>query len=116
MISRKETKLILDQWNAGAIGAEAVWQWAEKNKAAGESEDALVRDIIDVLASLPFDLITEEDAEVMAYGLSNPAEEADLAQNLLWNHLDGVDTESRRTALAEDPFYGPFLLGESDHF
>ena len=47
----------------------------------------------------------------MAYTLSNPPEEADLGQNLLWNHLDELDTESRRTRLADDPFYGPFTGG-----
>jgi hypothetical protein len=31
-----------------------------------------------------------------------------LAQNLLWNHLDNIDTEARRRALAEDEFYAPF--------
>ena len=111
MISREETKAVLDEWLAGTRDPQSVWQWAEAKKEEGSPEDDLVRDIIDVLSSLPFDLVVEEDAEIMAYTLSNPPEEADLGQNLLWNHLDELDTESRRTRLADDPFYGPFTAG-----
>ena len=111
MISREETKAVLDEWLAGTREPKAVWQWAEAKKAEGGAEDDLVRDIIDVLSSLPYDLVVEEDAEIMSSTLSNPAEEADLGQNLLWNHLDELDTESRRTRLADDPFYGPFTGG-----
>ena len=111
MISREETKAVLDEWLAGTRDPQSVWQWAEAKKEEGGPEDDLVRDIIDVLSSLPFDLVVEEDAEIMAYTLSNPPEEADLGQNLLWNHLDELDTESRRTRLADDPFYGPFTGG-----
>lgn len=108
MTSRVETKKVLDQWLAGESAPEAVWRWASAEKETGNPEDALVQDVVDVLAGLPYDLITEEDAEVMSYCLGNPVEESDLGQNLLWNHLDGVDTDSRRRALADDDFYGPF--------
>lgn len=108
MTSRLETKKILDQWLAGEATPKAVWLWASAEKEAGDPEDGLVQDVVDVLAGLPYELILEEDAEVMSYCLGNPAEEADLGQNLLWNHLDNVDSDSRRRALAEDEFYGPF--------
>lgn len=111
MISREETKAVLDEWLAGNREPKSVWQWAESKKAEGVPEDELVRDILDVLSSLPYDLVVEEDAEIMSYTLSNPPEEADLGQNLLWNHLDELDTESRRARLADDPFYGPFTGG-----
>ena len=112
MISREETKAVLDEWLAGTREPKSVWQWAESKKAEGGPEDDLVRDIIDILSGLPYDLVIKEDGEIMAYTLSNPPEEADLGQNLLWNHFDGLDTDSRRSGLADDPFYGPFAGGE----
>lgn len=112
--TRAEALDWLTRWHSGRCDAEAIWQWAAELKARqadGEAlhcEDDLVRDIIDVLATLPQDLILREDAEVMIYGLSNPPEEADLAQNLLWNHIDGLDLQQRRRELQDDPLYGPF--------
>lgn len=110
---RTTTREKLSAWLAGDLSAEALWQWAQQEQvqlkeAQFAGADDLVRDIVDVLAGLPYDLILPEDGEVMLYGLTNPVEEADLGQNLLWNHLDGVDTESRRITLRDDPFYGPF--------
>ena len=112
MIDRDATKTLLDAWLSGDQSAEAVWRWAANAQASGQSyEDELVRDVVEILATLPQDLITVEDAEVMAYGLGNPPEEADLAQNLLWNHIDSIDSEGRRRALADDPLYGPYCAG-----
>lgn len=111
--TRTDTLAWLHRWRQGDASAEQVWQWASECAAAHsqgqtEYEDELVRDVIDVLAALPQDLIILEDADVMIYGLENPADEADLAQNLLWNHLDTIDSQARRQLLADDPFYGPF--------
>ena len=109
MIDRAQTRDQLTAWMQGQRQAQEVWLWAEKAKLDRETfEDRLVQDVVDILAALPQDLITEEDAEIMLYGLNNPIEEADLAQNLLWNHFDNIDIEARRRALADDPFYGPF--------
>ena len=111
MIDRHSTKSVLDAWIKGEKDAEAVWRWAEEAHAGQSYEDDLVRDIVEVLATLPQDLITEEEAEVMSYGLGNAPEEADLAQNLLWNHIDGIDTEERRRRLSDHPLYGPYCAG-----
>ncbi len=109
-MTREEAQTRLGAWIAGTSDAQAVWQWALacREADAWPPGDGLLRDVIDVLAALPVDLIVEEDAEVMAYALGNPVAEADLGQNLLWNHLDGIDTDGRRRALAEHPLYGPY--------
>ncbi|MEM7001567.1 MAG: hypothetical protein AAF529_12340 [Pseudomonadota bacterium] len=101
----------LQAWLDGERTAEAIWQWALA-QPRGQFEDGLVQDVVDILVDLPHDLILEEDAEVMLYGLNNPPDEADLAQNLLWNHMDGIDSNARRTSLADHPFYGPFCNPE----
>ncbi len=110
---RTITREKISAWLAGYLSAQSLWEWAQQEQMQlKESQfagaDELVRDIVDVLASLPYDLILPEDGEIMLYGLDNPVEEADLGQTLLWNHLDGVDTETRRVTLRDDPFYGPF--------
>ena len=111
MIGRADTLAQLKAWQDGERSPEDIWLWANEQKSqALVPEDSLVRDVIDILADLPQDLIGLEEAEIMVYGLSNPPEEADLAQNLLWNHLDGLDMDARRRALADDPFYGPYCL------
>lgn len=115
MTSRAETKSVIERWLSGDMQPETVWKWAldakDKESQGQKSDDALVRDVIDVLTGLPFDMIIKEDAEVIDYCLSNPVNEADLGQNLLWNHLDNVDADGRRNALADDPFYGPYSGG-----
>ncbi len=108
LTQRAELSSVLQAWLAGESTPEAVWHWAVAQQADKDHEDELVRDCVDTLSSLPYDLIVPEDAQIMLYGLGNPPEEADLAVNLLWNHLDGLDTQARRDALRDDPFYGPY--------
>ncbi len=89
----------------------AVWEWGQQTQAQmaeSPASDELVRDIVDTLAALPFDMITDEDAVVMLDALANPPDETDLSVNLLWNHLDGINADERRYALREHPFYGQF--------
>lgn len=111
VISREEVEQTLTAWRAGETDELAVWQWAEAAKAAGGMQDELVRDLVDTLAVLPFDMITVEDAEVMLDALGNPPEETDLSVNLLWNHLDGINQDGRRYELRDHPFYGQFCDG-----
>lgn len=114
MIERAQLQAQLQNWLSGEQNAEQTWHWAMRAVqqlepgAVNQYEDDLVRDIMDLLVAIPQDLITVEDAEVMLYGLNNPPDEADLAQNLLWNHIDGVDQDARRTTLADDPFYAEY--------
>ena len=113
MVDRGELDEVLRAWCAGERDERAVWAWAQAQKTAmqeaGERPaDELVRDIIDVLDALPFDVITTEDAAVMIDAMSNPPEETDLSLNLLWNHLDAQDADARRRELRDHPFYGEF--------
>ena len=111
LISREEVTQVLRAWQQGENDPLAVWQWAQAAKESGVMADELVRDLVDCLATLPFDLIVVEDAEVMLDALANPPEEADLSVNLLWNHLDGINADGRRSELSRDPFYGQFCDG-----
>lgn len=111
-VTRAATRTQVAAWISGELDAQGIWDWAQAQKVAqaegAQAEDGLVQDIVDVLAHLPFDLITVEDGEIMLYTLDNPPEEADLGQNLLWNHFDALDTTTRRVLLRDDPFYGPY--------
>ena len=111
LTSREQTIDVLRQWIDGSMNEESVWQWALAAQQAGDPQDALVRDIIDNLAALPFDFILVEDAQVMLDALGNPPQETDLSINLLWNHLDMVPTDGRRFELRDHPFYGQFVDG-----
>ena len=111
MISREEVEQVLRAWRAGEKEPLEVWRWAEEAKQRGSAADDLVRDLVDCLAVLPFDMIIEEDAEVMLDALANPLDETDLSVNLLWNHLDGIPTDGRRYELSDHPFYGQFCDG-----
>ena len=112
-VNREEIGAVLRAWCAGERDERFVWEWAQSQKAAlkeaGEKlTDDLARDIIDVLETLPFDVITTEDAEVMLDAMANPPDETDLSLNLLWNHLDAQDADYRRRQLGDHPFYGEF--------
>jgi len=113
VISREEVEQLLKDWQTGKTDELSVWQWGEAAKAAGEMADDLVRDLVDTLAALPFDMITVEDVQVMLDALGNPANETDLSVNLLWNHLDGINADGRRYELTDHPFYGQFCDGMS---
>ena len=113
MIEREEVKTLLQDWLVGGKTELEVWQWAEQAKETGQPGDNLVRDLIDTLATLPFDMITPDDVPVLMDALNNPVSETDLSINLLWNHLDGIDTDGRRHVLKDHPFYGQFCDGMS---
>lgn len=113
MITREELTTLLNAWLAGSKTELDVWQWAEQAKAQGDAADDLVRDLVDNLATLPFDMLTTEDVPVLLDALGNPIEETDLSVNLLWNHIDGIDTDGRRQLLKDHPFYGEFCDGMS---
>jgi hypothetical protein len=102
---------LLHDWQQGERDPLAVWEWAQAAKQEGHPADELVRDLVDCLATLPFDFIIVDDAEVMLDALANPVEETDLSVNLLWNHLDGINADGRRDRLRSDPFYGQFCDG-----
>jgi hypothetical protein len=85
-------------WKQGSVDSEAMWLWSLQ----------AVRDALDMLCSIPEDLLISEDTEVIFDALGNPEDQTDLSCNLLWNYLDMVDTRSRRATLAQDPFYGPY--------
>lgn len=114
MTVRADVKAVLDAWVAGDMAELAVWEWGQQTRAQlaqTPAADELVRDIVDTLAALPFDMITSEDAVVMLDALANPVEETDLSVNLLWNHLDGISADERRYQHREHPFYGQFADG-----
>jgi len=116
VITRADAVETLGAWVAGTLDEHRVWEWIQARVGDPQDEsslpptfeDDLVRDILDILAGMPHDLVTSEDAQVMLDALSNPPNETDLSQNLLWNHIDSIDTDGRRAALREHPFYGPF--------
>lgn len=110
MTTRDDVRQILSAWKSGNKDELAVWQWAEAAREVA-SADALVRDLVDNLAMLPFDMITKADIEVMQDALANPLSETDLSINLLWNHLDGIYVDQRRHDLRDHPFYGQFCDG-----
>ena len=111
MIAREQVRKVLEDWVAGEMDELQVWRWGEQAKKARAPEDALVQDLLDTLAVLPFDMITTLDAEVMLDALANPVAETDLSVNLLWNHLDGINPDGRRSELQDHPFYGQFCDG-----
>ena len=98
----------VELWRQGSIDSEAMWLWSLQAKAEMKVVDAAVRDALDMLCSIPEDLLISEDTEVIFDALGNPEDQTDLSCNLLWNYLDMIDTRGRRTTLAQDPFYGPY--------
>ena len=108
MTERSAVIARLQDWQAGTLDPKAVWEWALQVKEANDPADEVVRDVVDVLAELPQDLVLVEDAQVLIEALENPLDETVLSQNLVWNYFDIVDQAGRKTALADDPFYGPF--------
>lgn len=114
MTTRAELIEVLQAWTQQQMDEQAVWEWSTRERdAMGErrANDVLVQDILDTLVGLPFDLITTEDALVMLDALDNPVDETDLSVNLLWNHLDMVNTDGRRYELRDHPFYAQFIDG-----
>jgi len=111
LLSREQVEAVLRAWQQEEKDPLAVWQWAQAAREQNAPADELVRDLLDCLSTLPFDFIVVDDAEVMLDALANPVEETDLSINLLWNHLDGISTDSRRETLRHDPFYGQFCDG-----
>ena len=108
MIKREELIQTLQSWVAADIGELAVWEWGEQAKSDGAFECELVSDLVGLMAALPYEMLVVEDVEVFLDALANPLHETDLSINLLWNHMDMVDVDTRREQYREHAFYGQF--------
>ena len=109
LLQRDELVDQLLGWQNGEVNAESIWRWASELKEGNYSPaDSVIQDVVDVLADIPQDLITLEDAQVMIEALESNIGQDELSQNLLWNYFDYLNTESRKSVLIEDPFYAPF--------
>ena len=107
-INRPELTQHLNAWINGSLSAEEIWRWALEARSEREPGDVAVRDIIDMLCSIPEDLLLPVDAEVMLDALNNPEDEADLSANLLWNYADMIDVSGRKKELADDTLYDTY--------
>ena len=109
LLQRDELLEQLKSWQLGNLPAESIWRWALGLKEGDYSPaDAVIQDVVDVLADIPQDLITLEDAQVMIEALETNIGQDELSQNLIWNYFDYLNTEARKSVLSEDPFYAPF--------
>ena len=109
LLQRNELIGQLKGWQDGKFHSESIWRWALELKEGDYSPaDVVIQDVVDVLADIPQDLITPEDAQVMIEALETNIGQDELSQNLLWNYFDYLNTEPRKSLLIEDPFYAPF--------
>lgn len=108
-ITRDVLSNMLIAWREQRIDESAVWQWALQVREDASVADELVRDIVDALTTLPYDLIVVRDVDVFLDALANPLDELDLSINLLWNHLDSIPDQGRESEYAQHPFYAPFI-------
>tara|TARA_B100000427_G_C14987504_1_gene368215 strand:- start:102 stop:449 length:348 start_codon:yes stop_codon:yes gene_type:complete len=108
LLERAELVDKLKNWQTGTVDAEEIWRWALELKEDYSPGDSVIQDVVDVLAELPQDLVTVEDAQVLIEALETNIGQDPLSQNLIWNYFDYLDTESRKQTLAEDPLYAPF--------
>jgi len=116
LASREQIQQVLGQWQAGTMDELAVWQWAEQARqelrqaieTQPAARDELARDLLDILAALPYEMLVVEDIVVLLDALANPIAETDLSINMLWNHMDAIDVDTRRDEYIDHPFYGQF--------
>ncbi len=108
ILERNEVVAQLRAWQAAELDSEAIWRWALAAVEQRSTQDKVIMAVMEMLCELPQDLLIEEDAEVMIDALSNPADQADLSMNLLWNYPDIIDQRGRRRALEDHPLYGPY--------
>jgi hypothetical protein len=86
-----------------------MWNWALEKRENCKPSDVAVRDILDMLCAIPEDLLVAgRRRSECSTPLGNPADQADLSSNLLWNYADMIDQNARRQELLADPFYGPY--------
>ena len=108
LVERVEVIRKLEEWQVGKASAKELWEWALQIKEDGEPKDSVVQDVLDILADLPMDLVIVDDAQVLIEALQDNLDQVQLSQNLIWNYFDFLNTEPRKEALIDDPFYGPF--------
>ena len=88
LLQRDELVGQLKSWQNGELHAESIWRWALELKEGDYSPaDAVIQDVVDVLADIPQDLITQEDAQVMIEALETNIDQDELSQNLIWNYF-----------------------------
>jgi hypothetical protein len=107
-VTREELKNILLDWQADALGALAVLEWAEERADLG-IKDKVVTEILNSLDILHLNLITVEDIPAFLRALDTPTESAHEGLDILKKHDESVDWEARKEKYKGHPFYGPML-------
>ena len=95
----------LRSWEAGALTASALHDWAGSLYAVEhcDAESDAVNEVLAQLDMMDMNLVTVDDVPVLVEALRS----SDFVQHLQ-RHFQAVNIESRKQALASDPMYAPF--------
>ena len=116
IISRKELKEKLLQWQSGQITAHELNDWAGENYPNDdveyddwdETENSVTNEVLAALDMMDMNLMTPEDVPAYVKFLETPHGSFDVGYSQLQQYIKQIDIKKRAAALAANPFYEKF--------
>ena len=119
LISRKDVRDKLLQWQSGQIESTDIHEWAEKIYASSQfhhddwftlddSDNSVTNEVLSCLDQMNMNLTTVDEIPTFLACLDSPVEHTIVAIHELSNSLSKVDVHDRKERLRSDPLYAPF--------
>ena len=108
IVTRKDLRGMLNQWQAGHVSAQDIHRWAEARYQMDDwdAEDRVANEVLWELDTLDMNLTIVEDVTTLLRELECKTENEAL--ELKKAYFDTIDYDKRQVALRADPLYAPF--------
>jgi hypothetical protein len=117
VISRKDLREKLLQWQGGRMTAPELNDWAVENYLNDDveyedwdeaEENSVTNEVLGALDMMDIDLMTPEDIPAYLDFLETPPASFEEGYKKLQQYLEKIDIKKRAAALVTDPFYERF--------
>jgi hypothetical protein len=117
VISRKDLREKLLQWQGGRMRAPELNDWAVENYLNDDveyedwdeaEENSVTNSVLGALDMMDIDLMTPEDIPTYLDFLETPPASFEEGYKKLQQYLEKIDIKKRAAALVTDPFYERF--------
>lgn len=119
VITRKELRELLTQWQQGQITAEQLNGFAgelypnddvDYEDWEGDGENSVTNEVLAALDMMDMNLVVPEDVPAYLEFLNTPVGLFNEGYSKFRQHLQDVNIEERQKALSEIPFYKAFCV------
>ncbi len=116
IISRGEVAKVLKDWQEGKLSSREIHDWANDlflndnvEYEDWESDNSITNEVLGALDMLGMNLVLPEDTPIYLEFLATPKGHFANGYAAYQKRLEGINYETRKEKLRDDPLYAPFL-------